>query len=85
VVAVVAGDSVASLSSEEFLKKADGSVQNNLRPLPSPVIPNGYNRVSEWQVKNHGVTREQLAMVSSLMSRQAVKHPLALTKKEYPL
>jgi hypothetical protein len=52
VVAVVAGDAVSSLSTEEFLRRADESCKNPDDPLQrTPVIPNGYNRVAEWQCK----------------------------------
>ncbi len=51
VVAVVAGDAVSSLSTEEFLKRADESCRNPEDPHSSPVIPNGYNRIAEWQCK----------------------------------
>ena len=37
-------------------------------------------RCSEWHREAYGTTREQLAMVSVLMSRQAVRHPSALTR-----
>jgi hypothetical protein len=29
-------------------------------PPPSPVIPHLYDRVARWQMRRHGVTREQL-------------------------
>lgn len=80
-VAVVAGDAVSSLPTDEFLARADAGVRDPDSSLESPIIPNGYNKVAEWQIANGGVTREQLAMVSVLMSRQAIRHPNALTKK----
>lgn len=48
---------------------------NPTSPSPSsagstPVIPGGYNKVAEHYVQQKMVTREQLAMVSVLMSRQ---------------
>ncbi|MCU0693507.1 MAG: thiolase family protein [Polyangiaceae bacterium] len=36
-------------------------------------------------MSTHGVTREQLAMCSVLMSRQAARHPLALTRTPHTL
>jgi acetyl-CoA acetyltransferase len=81
VVAVVAGDAVSSLSREEFLRRADQSCRDPAGALPSPVIPNGYDRVARWQMETYGVTREQLAMCSVLMSRQAIHHPLAITRR----
>ncbi|KAJ3079366.1 hypothetical protein HDU99_010975 [Rhizoclosmatium hyalinum] len=87
-VAVVAGDSVKGLDSEEFLKRADatcgGPDADNLpadyEPLPSPVIPNGCDRVARYQMKKYGLTRNQLAACSALMSLMAARHPHALTK-----
>ena len=40
-VAVVAGDSISSMSSEEFLKRADAGCLDIEGSLPSPVIPSG--------------------------------------------
>jgi acetyl-CoA acetyltransferase len=84
-VAIVAGDAVSSLDSEEFLKRADAGCADGVSPPKSPVIPLGYDRVAQWQMTKNKLTREQLAMVSVLMSRQAVRHPLALTKKPHDL
>jgi len=84
-VAVVAGDAVSSLDTPEFLRRADQGCQDPSGALPSPCIPNGYNRVAQWQMEKYGVTREQLAMVSVLMSRQAQRHPIALTQKPHTL
>lgn len=80
-VAVVAGDAVSSLSKEEFLRRADQSCRDPTNELKSPVIPHGYDRVAQWQMKTYGLKRHQLAMCSSLMSFQAANHPMALTKK----
>jgi len=85
VVAVVAGDSVSSLNTEEFLKRADQGCRDPDGNLQSPVIPHGYDRIAAWQMETYGVTREQLAMVSVLMSRQAVRHPYAMTKSAHTL
>jgi acetyl-CoA acetyltransferase len=82
-VAVLASDAVLSLPSKDFLKRADESVQGT--DLPSPCIPNGYDRIAQWQMEKFGVTREQLAMVPVLMSMQAMKHPDALCRKPYTL
>ena len=80
-VAVVAGDAVASLDSAEFLRRADATCQPPDLSLPSPAIPTGYDRVAQWQMRTGRVSREQLAMCSVLMSRQASRHPLALTRE----
>mmetsp|Transcript_17911 Transcript_17911/g.49689 ORF Transcript_17911/g.49689 Transcript_17911/m.49689 type:complete len:406 (-) Transcript_17911:66-1283(-) len=84
-VAVVAGDAVASMGTEEFLRRADRGCRDPSGSLPSPCIPNGYGRITEWVMKKYGLTREQVAMVSVLMSRQATRHPLALTRKAHTL
>jgi hypothetical protein len=44
-VAVVAGDAVSSLPTDEFLKRADAGCFNPDGSIPSPVIPNGKNCV----------------------------------------
>mmetsp|Transcript_15876 Transcript_15876/g.23909 ORF Transcript_15876/g.23909 Transcript_15876/m.23909 type:complete len:413 (+) Transcript_15876:209-1447(+) len=80
-VAMVAGDAVSSLDTAEFLKRADAGCASPDNDVPSPVIPNGYDKVAQWQMEKYGVTREQLAMVSVLMSYQASRHPMALTKQ----
>lgn len=85
-VAVVAGDAVSSLPTDEFLRRADaGCSSSHIGESISPVIPLGYDRVAQWQFRNKGVTREQLAMVSVLMSRQALRHPLAMTRNPVTL
>jgi acetyl-CoA acetyltransferase len=84
-VAVVAGDAVSTLPTDEFLKRADAGCSDPERALPSPVIPNGYDRVAQWAIESKNVTREQLAMVSCLMSMQAVKHSTAVTKSVHTL
>lgn len=102
-VAIVAGDSITSLPTEEFLLRADAGCNPGDGSLRSPIIPHGYDRIAKWQISQGTmyindpydgltvmysigyVTREQLAMVSVLMSRQAVKHPYALTKKPLSL
>jgi len=82
-VAVVAGDAVSSMSTQAFLEHANlGIGADN---LPSPVIPNGYSRVTAWQMDKYGVTRDQLSKVPVLMSHQAARHPLAVTRKAHTL
>jgi len=85
VVAVVAGDAVSSLPRDEFLHRADQTCRDPEGELPSPVIVHAYDRVARWQMDTYGVTREQLAMCSVLMSRQAARHPLALTRTPHDL
>lgn len=86
-VAVVAGDAVASLDTADFLRRAEGSLNEvgSEARLASPVIPHGYSRAAEYQMASGHVTREQLAMCSVLMSRQAARHPLALTQQPLSL
>mmetsp|Transcript_27982 Transcript_27982/g.88974 ORF Transcript_27982/g.88974 Transcript_27982/m.88974 type:complete len:417 (+) Transcript_27982:122-1372(+) len=79
-VAVVAGDAVSSMPTADFLRRADAGCADPDGLLPSPVIPHGYDRVARWQMEESDLTREQLAMVPVLASRQAMRHPLSLTK-----
>eukprot|EP00698_Gefionella_okellyi_P002523 TRINITY_DN12368_c0_g1_i1.p1 TRINITY_DN12368_c0_g1~~TRINITY_DN12368_c0_g1_i1.p1 ORF type:complete len:391 (-),score=64.88 TRINITY_DN12368_c0_g1_i1:183-1355(-) len=85
VVAVCAGDAVSSLTTEEFLRRADAGCRDPAQDLASPVIPHGYDRIARWHMEAYGTTREQLAMCSVVMSRQALKHPYALTKRAHTL
>ena len=82
-VAIVASDAVLSLDNTEFLKRADLAVGDPT--LPSPCIPHGYDRIAQWHMQRHGVTREQLAMVPVIMSHSASKHPDAMCKVPYTL
>eukprot|EP00126_Sphaerothecum_destruens_P004592 Sdes_comp18276_c0_seq1m7929 len=87
-VAVVAGDAVSSLPIQEFLLRADSGICDAQAPeshLKSPIIPHAYDRVAQWQINTSSLTREQLAMVSVLMSRQAIRHPFALTRTPHTL
>jgi acetyl-CoA acetyltransferase len=84
-VAIVAGDAVCSLPTEEFLRRADAGCFDPDGTLSSPVIPNGYDRIAQWAIDSKTVTREQLAMTSVLMSQQAIRHPQALTKRAHTL
>jgi acetyl-CoA acetyltransferase len=89
-VAITAGDSVGSMDSDLFLERADAGcrpshVKSGPQYLPSPVIPHGYSRVTEYHMEKFGTTREQLAMCSVLMSRQASRHPDAMNKTPYTL
>ena len=82
-VAVIAADAVLSLSGDDFLRRADGSVDGC--GLPSPAIPHGYDFYAQYQMQRHGVTREQLAMVPVLMSTMAARHPDAICRTPYTL
>ena len=89
-VAIVAGDAVGSMSGEAFLKRADegcrpSHVSSGPQFLPSPVIPSGYSRCTQYHREKYGTTREQLAMVSVLASRQASRHPDAMTTTPHTL
>lgn len=84
-VAIVAGDAVASMPTEEFLRRANEGCSDPSKLQEGPVIPHGYNNIAQWHLARGTVTRNQLAMVSVLMSRQAVKHPYALTRTPHSL
>ena len=53
-VAMVAGDAVSSLDTAEFLKRADAGCASPDNDVPSPVIPNGYDKVAQWQMEKYG-------------------------------
>jgi hypothetical protein len=53
-VALVAGDSVSSLPTEEFLRRADQGCADPDGSLPSPVIPHGYDRIARWHMETYG-------------------------------
>jgi len=74
---------VSSLPTDEFLRRADAGVGSS--DLPSPVIPNGYSRISEWHMNTYGVTREQLGKIAVIMSIQGSRHPHAIAKKPHKL
>jgi acetyl-CoA acetyltransferase len=57
VVAVVAGDAVASLDREEFLRRADQTCKDPHGDLKSPVIPHGYDRVAQHHMQTYGKNR----------------------------
>jgi len=95
-VAVVAGDSIASLDPKEFLRRADASMHmpratatsehgRTFVELRAPAIPHGYAHCAEAHMQAYGLTRRQLAMVSVLMSAQASRHPRALQRTPYTL
>lgn len=82
-IAIVAGDYILSLGTKALLEKAGRSINHpQYQDFTKPVIPILYDRVADWHMKTYGTTREQLAMVSVLMSRQAAKHPGAMNRKE---
>ncbi len=81
-IAVVAGDALASMPSKEMLAKISRVIDHPCyRGDSIPVVPLLYDRIAKWQMETYGISREQLAMVPVLMSRQGVKHPLAMNKK----
>ena len=92
-VAVVAGDSISSLDPKEFQARALASMHtphthsppDHLAALPPPPIPHAYAKCAVAQMSRQALTREQLAMVSVLMSAQASFHPLALQRTPYTL
>lgn len=77
VVAIVAADCVLSMTGEDFIREADYTCQRSPTsvPLPSPVIPHGYDIYAQYQMKEYNVSREQYAMCSVLMSYYATLHP----------
>lgn len=53
-VAIVAGDAVSSLDTKEFLRRADQGVFAPNNKLPSPLIPNSYDKIAQWQMEQYG-------------------------------
>eukprot|EP00026_Physarum_polycephalum_P014376 Phypoly_transcript_14882.p1 GENE.Phypoly_transcript_14882~~Phypoly_transcript_14882.p1 ORF type:complete len:320 (+),score=29.59 Phypoly_transcript_14882:94-960(+) len=58
---------------------------SNDKTVIQPAIPRQYNAIAEWHMRTYGTTREQLAMVSVAMGRQAQYHPLAIAYGKTPL
>lgn len=89
VVAVIAADTVGSMTGEHFLNRAD-AIFFKLRDelgLPrdavtSPAIPHGYDRITKHQLSSTTLTREQLQMVVSLESFHAGLHPGSLQSQK---
>ncbi|KAL3941896.1 MAG: hypothetical protein SGBAC_003822 [Bacillariaceae sp.] len=77
-VAVVAADSVGSMDSGTFLKRVDDIFGNEEGDIPSPIIPNGYDRYTQYQMQKYGLTRDQLRMVVCLQSFHASRHQESL-------
>ncbi len=53
-VALVAGDAVSSLDTKEFLRRADLGCAAPDNQIPSPVIPNSYDKIAQWQMEKYG-------------------------------
>jgi hypothetical protein len=89
VVAVIAADTVGSMTGKDFLDKAD-AIFFKLRDelgLPkdsvtSPAIPHGYDRITDHQLSTSPLQREQLQMVVSLESFHAGLHPESLQSQK---
>ena len=83
-VAIVAADSVGSMTTDAFLDKADNIFWHLRRheeeryQVQSPAIPHGYDLITQYQMENFGLTRNQLRMAVSLESFHAVHHPASL-------
>ncbi|CAJ1958860.1 unnamed protein product [Cylindrotheca closterium] len=76
-VAVVAADSVGSMDSRTFLQRVD-NIFGDESGIPSPIIPNGYDRYTQYQMQRYGLTRDQLRMVVCLQSFHASRHKESL-------
>jgi hypothetical protein len=88
-VAVVAADTVGSMDSEEFLDKADKiffklgeQLGHSKEHVMSPAIPHGYDRITQYQMKQHALTRNQLQMAVTLESFHAALHPQSLQSQK---
>ena len=77
-VAIVAADTVGSMASDEFLQKVD-KIFTQLDPqTPSPAIPHGYELLTDYHMRTHGIRRNQLRMAVCLESLHAGYHPDSL-------
>jgi acetyl-CoA acetyltransferase len=88
-VAVVAADAVGSMSSEEFLLKADDvffklghTLGNAEGSVKSPAIPHGYDCITQYQMQRYNLKRTQLQMAVSLESFHASLHPRSLQSQK---
>ena len=89
VVAVIAADTVGSMTGDEFLQKADAiffKLRDELglpvESVVSPAIPHGYDAITKYQLSATSLTREQLQMVVSLQSFHASLHPESLQSQK---
>lgn len=84
-VAIVAADTVGSMDSQEFLSQVD-QIFTQLDPqTPSPAIPHGYDLLTEYHMRIHGVRRNQWRMAVCLESLHAGLHPDSLFRhKAFP-
>lgn len=88
-VAVVAADAVGSMTSEEFLGKADDiffklgrTLGQSEDSVKSPAIPHGYDSITQYQMRYYGLKRTQLQMAVSLESFHASLHPRSLQSQK---
>ena len=92
VVAVIAADTVGSMTGEDFLQRADAiffKLRDELglppQSVTSPAIPHGYDRITEHQLASTSLKREQLQMAVSLESFHAGLHPESLQSQKAKL
>lgn len=88
-VAVVAADTVGSMTSSTFLKRVEdtmthtggdngGTITTSTNTPTVPIIPQGYDRYTQYHMDHHGLTRDQLRMVVCLQSFHASQHSESL-------
>jgi hypothetical protein len=89
VVAVIAADTVGSMTGDDFLDKADAiffKLRDELglpkNSVTSPAIPHGYDRITDHQLSTTSLQGEQLQMVVSLESFHAGLHPESLQSQK---
>lgn len=89
VVAVIAADTVGSMTGDDFLERADAiffKLRDELglpeNSITSPAIPHGYDRITQHQLSTSPLTREQLQMAVSLESFHAGLHPESLQSQK---
>ena len=88
-VAVIAADIVGSMDSDEFLERADkiffklgDQLGHSKEHVKSPAIPHGYDRITQHQIQEYNLKREQLQMAVALESFHAALHPHSLQSQK---
>ena len=88
-VAIVAADPLVSLPPADMLERirtVDKMINlDDFADNSKPIVPRLYDAIAAWHMNAYGTTREQLAMVPVLMSRQGIRHPQAMNHKEFTL
>ncbi len=83
-VAVVAGDAVASMATDAFIAAQhadDGWAAELWADHDAPVAPRAFDRTAQLLIREGTATRRDLAAVPVLMSRHGARHPDAMARE----